>query len=270
MITYTKLGINGRLGNQMFQYATLVGVARKLNLDIVLDETLPDTLDMVKNFNLKNLHWYNKADINVKHLYKEIKFNFDSRIFNKVEDNTDLEGYFQSWKYFDHVETEIRDQFKFKKEIVDTAKKFITNLNVKGDLIVMHVRRGDYVNLPDFYPLCSVDYYNNAIKEFGKDNTFLFCSDDIEWCKSNFKGDNIFFSTNDTFTDLCIMTLADKLVISNSTFSWWGAYLNETPRQNIIMPMHWFGFNYMHFITDDLYLEGVKLRENLDYSRLNV
>jgi hypothetical protein len=262
MITYNKLGINGRLGNQMFQYGVLLGIHAKKGLEIVLNEKLSDSLELVKHFNITVPHFFNERDIRIGSTYKEEFFHYDRRLFNKVTDGFNIEGYFQSYKYFEHCEDLVREQFTFKPEILNQARTYIENVKKDRQVVTIHVRRTDYVNLPNHHPLCSVDYYNRAISHFNQDETtFIVCSDDINWCKENIKAKNIVYSTNNTFIDLCIMSLADHNIIANSSFSWWGSWLNINKDKKVITPSTWFGTYYFHYIMDDLYYPGmIKLK----------
>lgn len=258
MITYEKLGINGRLGNQMFQYAVLLGIHAKKGYDIVLNETLSNSLELVKSFKIDKPHFYNKNDINYKSTYKEEFYHYDRRLFNKVTDSTNIEGYFQSYKYFEHCEDLVRDQFTFNRELQRRAGNYIESVRDSKQVVTIHVRRTDYVNLPNHHPLCSVDYYNRAIQHFNQDETvFIVCSDDIRWCQDNIKAKYIHYSSNDTFTDLCIMSLADHNIIANSSFSWWGSWLNKNKNKKVIAPSTWFGLYYFHYIMDDLYYKEI-------------
>lgn len=258
MITYEKLGINGRLGNQMFQYATLLGIYAKKGYQIILNENIADSLELVKFFKIDKPHFYNKNDIRYSSTYKEEFYHYDRRLFNKITDDTNLEGYFQSYKYFEHCQDLVRDQFSFKDNLKEAASRYIESVREGRQVVTIHVRRTDYVNLPDHHPLCGIEYYENAIRHFNEDETtFIVCSDDIQWCQNNIKAKHIYYSNNDTFTDLCIMTLADHNIIANSSFSWWGSWLNKNKNKKVIAPNTWFGINYFHFITDDLYYPGI-------------
>lgn len=262
MITYEKLGRNGRLGNQMFQYALLLGIQAKKGYEIVLDETLTNSLELVKNFNINSCHFFNQRDIRYEKTYKEEFFHYDRRLLNKISDKSNLEGYFQSYKYFEHCQDLVRDQFTFKADLVSKAKEYIDNVRNQKQVVTLHVRRTDYVNLPNHHPLCSKSYYEAAINKFNQDETlFIVCSDDIEWCKQNINAKYIEYSTNSHFVDLCIMSLADHNIIANSSFSWWGSWLNKNPDKIVIAPNTWFGSYYFHWVLDDLYYPGmVKLK----------
>ena len=105
----------------------------------------------------------------------------------------------------------------------------------------VHVRRGDYINLSNFHTICDIQYFKTAIDIIG-DSYFVFVSDDMEWVKQTFNDNGyIFPAFNDELLDLTLMTLCDNNIISNSSFSWWGAYLNKTDNKRIIAPKKWFG-----------------------------
>ena len=112
----------------------------------------------------------------------------------------------------------------------------------EGAMTSVHIRRGDYISSPhmtEFHTnLSETDYYQKAMEIIGGD--FMFISDDIEWCKENFKGDNIFYSPfTEELEDLCLMTYCTNNIIANSSFSWWGAYLGFDGK--VIAPNNWFG-----------------------------
>jgi|19_taG_2_1085344.scaffolds.fasta_scaffold70226_1 hypothetical protein len=263
MITYLKIGTNGRLSNQMFQYATLVSVAKANSFDYVLPNScIKKTYDAYFNpvTNRSELGCFELFDcfkINceliednelrkeIRYQYNEPSFLFDGAIF-RINDHTNIHGYFQSWKYIVEHEYEIRKQFGFKDEILEKAKKYINSIKC-GSLVSLHVRRGDYLTKQHFHPVCSNIYYATAIEKLKdklKDITILVQSDDIEWCKNNFIGEEFIFSEKCSgFEDMARMTLCDHHIIANSSFSWWGAWLNSNPNKIIYAPSQWFGDN---------------------------
>lgn len=251
MITYSYLGRNGRLGNQMFQYALLLGIQDKLDRKIVLNENIGN-IQLLQCFDIKDCHFYNERDIYAPNKFEERQFHFDKKVF-RTEDHTDFKGYFQTEKYFEHCRDKVRRSFTFKSHIQEHAKNWIAPYK-QHNLVSLHVRRTDYVNLPNHHPLCSLDYYKAAISKF-PDSHFIVFSDDIEWCKENLKLDNATFSdTGSDFVDLCVMSMCDNHIIANSSFSWWGAWLNPNEDKQVIAPKIWFGPAYFHWKTDDLYL----------------
>lgn len=253
MITYSYLGKNGRLGNQMFQYALLLGIQSKQGYDIVLNENI-GSIQLTECFNIKDCHFFNEKDIFVPNKFEEKQFHFDKKIL-RIEDSTDFKGYFQTEKYFEHCRDKVRNSFTFKTEIKDKANYWLDPYK-QYNLVSIHVRRTDYVNLPNHHPLCTLDYYKSAISLFQEPNThFIIFSDDIEWCKENLQIENATFAeTGNDYVDLCIMSMCNHHIIANSSYSWWGAWLNPSETKRVVAPKIWFGPAYFHYKTEDLYL----------------
>jgi hypothetical protein len=129
-----------------------------------------------------------------------------------------------------------------------------------GDLLSLdtcsiHVRRGDYLALQNHHPIQSIEYYQNAIDIIGNDKHFLIFSDDIKWCEENFGGltNKTYITGNQDYEDLYLMSMCRNNIIANSTFSWWGAWLNKNEDKKVIAPKQWFGVSNSHLDTSDLY-----------------
>lgn len=257
MITFSRLGTFGRLGNQMFQYAATMAAAKNASAIFAIPI---ENQNLSKYYNLsckffslqQNAHILNKLSI-----FQENNFNYNEN-FNSIKDNTDLIGYFQTEKYFKKIEDNIRKEFSFKKEIANACKQDIASIKNKYNkkICSLHVRRGDYVNLQNYHSLCSLEYYTEAVK-LNSDCIFYVFSDDIEWCRQNFTGEKFVFSEkNNQEQDLCLMSFCDNNIIANSSFSWWGAWLNNNKDKQVIAPANWFGPAYKGHNTNDLYCEG--------------
>ena len=245
MISFKNLGYKGYLGNQMFQYATLKGIATnrgywysvpqreyELNQCFKIPPTLSDEFEKT---------------------ISEEKFEFDQILFNTCPDNINLDGYFQTEKYFKHIEDDIRKDFSFHKEIYDPSIHYMNSMFYGIEVISLHIRRGDYVTDPSFYPL-SLDYYIAALEYLPKDIPIVF-SDDTEWCKTVFKKDPFIISPfKDQFSDICLMSLCNYHIIANSSFSWWGSWLANS--KQTIAPKNWFSSkgSLSNWNTKDLYL----------------
>lgn len=260
MISFDYLAAPGQLGNQMFKYAALRGIAENNGYDFYVP---PSKLYLEKNkqlnkayrkifkyeyqnhflFEYFEMNSFPRKNIKYSKFTKQVSPEshlFDENLFNNCPDNVQLTGYYQSPKYFQNIEEIIRNDFKFKKHIVNKAK----NLHFKYTFdCSMHIRRGDYLTNPNHYAL-SMKYYNQAIDIFGQDSNFLVFTDDIEWFKSTKfyrKGQFNLISTltkNSTILDLYFMSLCNRHIIANSTFSWWGAWLSGSNK--IIYPINWF------------------------------
>lgn len=264
MITIT-IGTNGRFGNQMFQYASLMGIADKQNclygIDYSGGNQIPwneftdneivnkETFVLPKSFQLSALQCNEKYRM----VHEGQHFHFNQDLF-KIGDDVHLHGYFQTEKYFKHIESKVRSEFTFKPDIVNTVNDYLKNKQ-SYETVSIHVRRGDYVHL-SHHGTCDLKYYTNALSYFtDKSYNFIVVSDDIDWAKSTFSGsDNFFVSeSRNQFVDMCIMTQCNHNIIANSTFSWWGAWLNTNPNKKVISPSRWFGPN-VPLDTKDLYV----------------
>lgn len=251
-VTYDLLGRCGQLGNQMFQYSLLLGIKYKNGYDIIID---PETKNKSYLFNFFNLSECVINPFIAKNEYRENDFHFNNNIFD-VETDTNFIGYYQSEKYFSHCKDIVKKEFTFKNEINEKVYDFIKNYE-QTNLISVHVRRGDYLLNPHIHPQPPLDYYTQSMNMLDDGNTtFIFTSDDIKWCKENFKNENIIYSEGDLIFDMCLTSSCDGHIISNSTFSWWGAWLGKNNNKKIISPKVWFGEGNSHLDTKDLYCEN--------------
>ena len=238
VISFTQLGNYGRLGNQIFQYAAV----KSISIQKKYEFKLPPTQMSIKSLNVR-CGILNKK---LNKIYKEKHFHYDHSVF-MVSDDTDFSGYFQSWKYFDSIKDILEDEFSVDLFRYEKAKRKIEACLYSNDknigVVSVHVRRGDYMKLPEHHPFCGIKYYNKAMSEFRALGRYMFyiCSDDIGWCKDNIKGNDVVYSENDALTDLAIMNLSDHNIIANSSLSWWGAWLNKNPNKIVLYPSVWFG-----------------------------
>jgi hypothetical protein len=152
-----------------------------------------------------------------------------------------LTGWWQSEKYFKENEIAIKKELEFSKEI----KNYITEKYpvIKENSVSMHIRRGDYLLKQDQYPTPTFSYYKNAYDYLNNKDTKIFVlSDNINWCRENIKFDNVYYiEENNDIIDLCIMSMCQHNIICNSTYSWWGAWLNNHVNKTVIAPKIWFG-----------------------------
>ena len=227
MITFSSLGNYGRLGNQMFQYASVIGIAKKNGYDYCFPL---HRSSLSKWFDLTT-----KDQIYVENIFHEKMFRFDSTLFD-LPDNTDYFGYFQTEKYFEHCSSFIRNEFIFKNEIKQKVDEWFENKN--DSYISVHVRRGDYLNSPTFHPVPKIEWYIEAMKSF-PNKKFLFFSDDLDWCKQTFS-EHEFSPFDNEGEDMYAMSKCKGHIITNSSFSWWGAWLGKG---KTIAPKTWFGIN---------------------------
>lgn len=239
MITYSRIGDMGRLGNQLFQIAATIGSAEE-NHDVAKF----NMWNYSKFFKIHIDQTLNIKDINVR--YQEKDFHFHRIPYVK---DMDIIGYFQSEKYFLNCKDKIKEYFEFVDDFID--------FNKYKNKCSIHIRRTDYLQKSEYHPILEQSYYidsMNYIKNIGV-NEFVIFSDDIEWCKNNFSEyDNIIYSEGNTdIEDLALMSSCSHNIIANSSFSWWGAWLNKNKNKKVIAPIKWFGPAKRNVVTDDLY-----------------
>ena len=242
MITFNSLGHYGRFGNQMFQYATLYSIAKTKKLDFgvpynnrskneYMDFCLPDCFPNLSAKNSSNYHTKYKA--------QEKIFEYNAGIFG-ILDDTDICGYFQSEKYFVDYKNGLLKEFDFAEHIKLKAGD-IRSLT-SNEAISVHIRLGDFVSQQHNHPICSIEYYEEALKNVPDDKLIFIFSDDVEQASNIFKNLNkkvVFPETNDKYVDMCLMNMCDYHIIANSSFSWWGAWLSNSKK--VITPSRWFG-----------------------------
>lgn len=277
--------LNGGLGNQMFQWALARMIKESTGMEAYLDMSYfkkryarPYQLDVFKVepkivedawtiFKLDIiwtfrafLHWEKTFEYL---LFSEKQFNFDSGI-QKIRPNTYILGFFQSEKYFKSVEKYIREDFEFADLPDEANLKMIRKINSTPS-ISLHIRRGDYVQkqrYQDAYATCSLDYYKRAVEHIAQkvpNPTLFIFSDDIEWVKKNLKlpYESVYVSHNTgkkSFEDMRLMSLCSHNVIANSSFSWWGAWLNKNENKIVVAPEKW--FNDKKIIQTDVIPQG--------------
>ena len=260
MLCNDDLGNLGRLGNQMFQYAALRGLANKHGYEYCLPPR-----EVVATYDLNSAN----SDITIFECFKipdsprmitnfpkimESTFALDSNFWDNCPDNISLYGYFQTEKYFKHIEKEIREVFTFVDDIKEpTEEAFKSNF---GDIevISIHLRRGDYLQYPH-HPVQPLEYYEKGLSYMPEDIPVIIFSDGIEWCKEQevFQGDRFIFAEgNNTGVDLCLQSLCTYHIIANSSFSWWGSWLAKSKKT--VAPSIWFGGPDLVKDLSDLYL----------------
>lgn len=243
----------GRLGNQLFQAATAIAYAIDNNQPYHIPPVTVNPM-LWKSYLVKhqNKHFNVKLPrITIQesaHSYTPLpKFHKDWEGKNVI-----LEGFFQTSKYFDHHRERILTLFNIPYKPIE-------------DFVSIHVRRGDYVDLADKHPPVTYEYIKEAVMYFCKIgfNSFVVCSDDIKWCKETFAPLKIITTAEFTYSekqreieDLALLSCCSHQIISNSSFSWWGHYLNRNPGKICIAPKIWFGPGNSHLSTTDVYPEN--------------
>jgi len=282
----------GGLGNQLFQYAAAKRIAvvnnSPLKLDIAEYQENSSRQFQLNNFNIiagiaspENLsYFYRYRGLNLKAIslnfiqnflpyskriyIKEPSFEFNPRVLT-VSKNAYLEGYWQSERYFKDIEDIIRQEFTLKKPLLSSKNPRIALEMKNYPSVSVHIRRKDYLTpkLSKIFHVCPSEYYYSAIdsiKKRLKNPVFFVFADDINWAKESlakFPEKIVFVSDqniNKDYEELHLMSQCKHNIIANSSFSWWGAWLNKNPEKIVIAPKNWFKDNSKN--TKDLIPEG--------------
>jgi hypothetical protein len=233
--------ICGGLGNQMFQYAAGLALAQSHNTELAL--ILSNSRDYLHPYSLPSfkLRDYKGEFETPKNRLQDIGLMYNDKFFN-IKDGERIYGYFQNENYFKHIKNSIYEDFRL-------------DLDVKRSLIMpsqhccsLHVRRGDYLSPVNIkrHGCLSLEYYKKAIEIVNsKTNikSFLVFSNDVKWCKENFNFGNYTFTFAENkpdYVEVIQMSMCDAHIIANSTFSWWGAWLNKNKNAVVICPGKWY------------------------------
>ena len=269
---YIIVRLQGGLGNQMFQYAFGRALSKRSGMALYFD---PSSLNSKKNRGYQlgsfilSAHAadYEKIQSLItphflfhKKLWKILKIPFkyaDTHILEKdFSYNEDIahrrtsayfDGYWQTEKYFSDCKEIIRRDFSFREEEV-LRRHVLFEEVLNSNSVSIHIRRGDYVKNPRYRKLlyvCKLEYYKNAMKYLGErfeNLTFYIASDDHEWVKNNFKLSKHIklIDSRSSLYDFYIMSRCKHNIISNSSFSWWGAWLNPNRNKQVLAPNIWF------------------------------
>lgn len=240
IISFSKLGSHGRLANQLFQIAGTLGLAEKYKAQAVFPswkyedcfiDQLPKGSPAPYQLQEENFHHYD---------------------WNLTRD-TDIVGYLQSYRYFPSRET-----FKFKKTFLQAVKEKMPAEVFKKETIAIHIRRGDYVN-NDYYYQLPITYFINALilnfPNWQHYYNIVILSDDIEYCKVHFGClPNVYFEEGlSEIEALALGSLCEHFILSNSSFSWWMAYIGEREYSKVIHPGHMFAGRGLKNDTKDFW-----------------
>ena len=281
------IGLRGGLGNQLFQYAAAKQIANYNETELFIDdvtgfhndpynrsfslcdfciESNKASLDLIKKYKRTNKYvkylqykLENILPIGFFNFLVERVFHYDNRIGNlRVKNNIYIEGYFQTEKYFKNISDQIRSEFQFKNKPDNDSIYYLSKIKSTNS-ISLHVRKYDSTETLDsspMYGVCSINYYQKAINYIEEriiDPTFFIFSDDIEWAKNklifiNSKVEYIIRSGNiKDSEDLRLMKNCSHNIIANSSFSWWGAWLNENKDKIVIAPNRWFATEFSNY-----------------------
>lgn len=281
--------VTGGLGNQMFQYAMYKSLEKKGKLVKLDSKSFYETkkehngYELERIFDIKpnkptkeDLEKFDENNISTllkikRKLFGDKKFVYDTKeyVFNKDVyklKNSYLNGYWQSIKYFEGIENDIKKDFRFKNQL-DNKNLEILNEIENSNSISIHIRRGDYMS-PENYNMygciATPTYYKKAIKvieEKVENPTFFVFSNDMDWVKKNIQiNSRVFYidinSGNGSYKDMQLMSNCKHNIIANSSFSWWGAWLNENKNKIVVAPKKWINREDVDSDKIELFCEG--------------
>lgn len=267
--------ITGGIGNQMFQYATAKSIAKRSNSELNLDLSfylgqslrqyelnrffikggIATSAECARLRGNEGLVYKVKKKLGFK-IQRPKSYIFESELYatkfqKRIFDNAGsmyLDGYWQNEKYFINIRDEILQDFTLRGGISRDARKYLESIRACSS-VSLHVRRGDYVQNPhanNMHGVCSIEYYKKAVRHIREkigNPVFYVFSDDIDWCKENldFLDCKIFINKSlDGLESLYLMQACDNNIIANSSFSWWGAWLNTKRSKCVVAPKTWF------------------------------
>lgn len=269
LVVYNKSGsYTGFLGNVLFQTAATIGIAVKNGMEFSFPhKSYYDSFcGKIPTGDCSNI---------IAQDYTEQNYHYDEVILNQGQ-NYNLKGYFQSERYWEHCVPLIKEMFTFAplnlNEVSENSLLFYKASRF-SITVSLHVRRGDYLALPEYHPILPMQYYIDAAKELLEQLDprcsikFIVFSNDFDWCKEHlskepiFADRLIFMEGNSAEVDLHFMSKCHHHIIANSSMSWWGSYLSEDENKIVYAPSKdkWYGEKYKDWKLDDLYRKDWKL-----------
>lgn len=234
----------GRLGNQMFQIAATIAYAKKHGLPYSIPRK--SSAEHIWPAYFKHFPFSDFPS-------RPFRYNEPGFEYNEIpaKPSIQLNGFFQSEKYFSEYRSEILEAFQVPYKRLD-------------GFVSLHIRRGDYLQYADKHPPVTYEYISESVRSFIDKgySSFIVCSDDQKWCRENLKPLELygavftFSSETEPMADLTLMSCCEHNIISNSSFSWWAAWLNQNPDKIVIAPKLWFGPGNGHLNTKDLIPEN--------------
>jgi len=245
----------GQLGNQFFIIAATVALALDHNAEPLFPHLATETTE---NIPLNREEIFSHIHLNIKPIPVSLNYRYLEPYFHYAkipyQSNMSINGYFQSEKYFLHHKKTIIDLFSPPKHILDYLNFKYRDIIQHPNTVAIHYRSYEREDPQHrFHASCDLDYYIKAISLFPEDSLFIVFSNDINWCKSNFKNISrpfIYIENEEHYHDIYFMSLCKHQIICNSSFSWWSAYLNLNVEKTVIAPSKWFNSSYINDTQD--------------------
>lgn len=262
-----RVALQGRTGNNLFQYAAGRWLAEKHATELILEGSWLTKSEWTQALKLQEMNikaefrrlpkWVlgltkkhlksHPYELVSKSIYSENLSNhaYDEN-FKNLPDGSLLIGFFQTSHYFANLRSQLQQEINYRELPMDRDTAEIARAIASPNTVSIHVRRGDYKAVNGF-DVCGLSYYKKAIakaREILGHPTFWFFSDDIPWCKKYFVGNDFNFveleySSHNHLNDMRLMSLAENHIIANSSYSWWAAWLYWKPSKIVIMPERW-------------------------------
>ncbi len=276
------VGLGGRLGNQMFQYAAGKALAMRLHAQLAFEGfgqnsgkksrvQVLDSFKLNEAFTPVSSRRWDKFLIRLAKrgwpvtlrglpIFVEPHFHYDLH-FESIDRGCYLVGGWVSQRYFESIREVLLEDFAFKGEMSDAAQRLFNEISACPCPVAVHVRRGDYIEdqrILSRHGICRLDYYEAAMKLLQAEDErcrFFVFSDDVERVQEEFSGLQglTYVRGNSQEEDLHLMSSCRHIIVANSTFSWWAAWLNRNPGKIVIAPRQWFGPELMSKLdTGDL------------------
>lgn len=236
---YVTCYLEGQLGNQLFKIASTLAYA----WDYGAIPLFPDLnrYDYRLNENRDKIFFRLDASSPPRPFtthYVEIAWHSSEKI--PFQRDQILYGYYQSWKRFDHYRDRLLQVFAPTELMEQSIRQKYGELLAHPNTVSVHVRTFNaWLHNSKLHPFLGAEYYKRAFEQFPKDTLFVVFSDRINWCKQHFAAMGkqfVFIEGNDAIFDLYLMSMMKHHIMANSSFSWWGAYLNTSPQKRVIAP----------------------------------
>jgi hypothetical protein len=250
LVTFNMLGRYGRLANQMYQIAGVIGVARRNGFDFAFpywkNYDHLERFGSVEDIDIQK-HFVNPLPVYDGPTLPDYPVPWGYHEINLTR-SVSLSGHFQSERYFEHAIDEVKWYLRMKDEYA------------QSDYCAIHVRLGDYDD--QYHPRMTMDYYSKAMAEFTPSQLYLVFSDDIPAARQMF-GDQVEYAEGDYLDDFKRMKASRHFIIGNSSYSAMAAILGEATDKRVIAPRPWFGPKYTQITGEDIYGLGWKV---IDYA----
>ncbi|BBB24806.1 alpha-1,2-fucosyltransferase [Amphritea japonica] len=273
----------GGLGNQLFQYAYALSLLEQ-GYDVKLDASAFESYTLHGGFGLgeyaERLEVATTEEVDMvsrvgristllrklqgkksRRVIKESNFSYDEKMLTP-EDSHYLVGYFQSELYFNKIRGELLSALDLKHKLSPYTEASYLAIADASVSVSMHIRRGDYVSdkaAHNTHGVCSLDYYYAAVTFFEErypDVDFYIFSDDIEWVKENLNVQRAHYISSEekrfAGEDIYLMSQCDHNIVANSSFSWWGAWLNANEDKIVVAPRQWYADSNMQRLSKTL------------------